>query len=65
MLSNISPGKFLIRKYNVSGNRQMEEVENANTINQRYSVACTMEHKLSQETTLRKYARSEIPLKVL
>ena len=60
-MSNISPGKFLIRKYDVSGNRQIEEVENVNTTNQRHNAACTMEYKLSQETTLRKYARSEIP----
>lgn len=60
-MSNISPDKFLIRKYNVLGNRQIEGVENVNTTNQSYNAACATEYKLSQEKTLRKYSRSEMP----
>lgn len=56
-MSSISPAKFLTRKYNIPGNRQIEEVENANTTEQSYNVAYTTEHELSQETTLRKICK--------
>lgn len=48
-VSSISQGKFLKRKCNISGNRQIEEVENANTTEQSYNVACRTEYELSQE----------------
>lgn len=45
--SNISPAKFLIRKCNVSGNRQMEEVGNANTSDQ---LQCCLQNGIQTES---------------